>query len=309
MVESCVNPRAAEMRRESEWTLLSGEHMEVTSIAEQLYFTTVRIETTRNSGDKGIGTGFLFNYKSGEKHYPFLVTNKHVISGAQKGVLTFLQGLDGKPLFGTGYRLNIESFERIWHGHANANIDVTITPLAPLVNHIKNAGVDVYFRMIGSELIPSEDDLKHVDAIEEVVFIGYPIGIWDTKNLLPVVRKGISASPIAMDFRGEPQFLVDASIFPGSSGSPVFLYNPGMYADKSGGTVVGTRLRFLGIIASVFFHQDVNEIGIRSIPTVDIPVVVSKQMIDLGVVFKATTIREAVEVFLREKGELNNQPV
>jgi hypothetical protein len=281
--------------------------MEVSSIAEQLYFTTIRVETVDSSGDKGVGTSFIFKYTAEKKQYPFLVTNKHVVSGAQKGSLTFTQARDGKPLLGTGYRLDIESFESIWHGHANPNIDVTITPFAPILNHIGNAGANIYFRMIGSELVPSEDDLKQVDAIEEVVFIGYPVGIWDTKNLLPVARKGISASPIAIDFLGEPQFLVDASIFPGSSGSPVFLYNTGMYATKSGGTVVGTRLRFLGIIASVFFQEDVNEIRVRSIPTVDVPVAVSRQMIDLGVVFKASTIREVIEAFLMEKGESMEQ--
>ena len=278
--------------------------MEVSSIAEQLYFTSVRVETVDASGNKGIATSFIFNYKSENKQYPFLVTNKHVISGTDKGRLTFIQARHGKPLLGTGFRLDIEHFEEIWHGHHSVNIDVAVTPFAPLVDHIKKAGTNIYFRTIGKELVPSEDDLKHVDAIEEVVFIGYPIGIWDTKNLLPVVRNGITASPITIDFRGEPQFLVDASIFPGSSGSPVFLYNPGIYADKSGGTVVGTRLYFLGVIASVFFQEDVNEIRIRSIPTLDVPVAVSRQMIDLGVVFKASVIIEVIEAFLKDRGEL-----
>lgn len=278
--------------------------MEVSSIAEQLYFTSVRVETVNASGDRGIGTSFIFSYKLEEKGYPFLVTNKHIVTGAQKGWLTFIQKSDGKPLLGTDYRLAVEDFENIWIGHPNENIDVTIAPFMPIFNHIQKAEVNIYYRMIGSELVPSENALKHVDAIEEVVFIGYPIGIWDTKNLLPIVRKGITASPITIDFRGEPQFLVDASIFPGSSGSPVFLYNPGIYADKTGGTVVGTRLYFLGIIASVFFQEDINEIRLRSIPMVDVPVAVSKQMVDLGVVFKASTIVEAIEVFLRERGEL-----
>jgi len=282
--------------------------MEVSSIAEQLYFTSVRVETIDASDNKGIATSFIFDYKSENKQYPFLITNKHVVSGTERGRLTFIQARNGKPLLGTGFTLDIEHFENIWYGHPRTNIDVAVAPFAPLVDQIKKAGTNIFFRWIGNELVPSEDDLKHVDAIEEVVFIGYPIGIWDTKNLLPVVRKGITASPIAVDFRGEPQFLVDASIFPGSSGSPVFLYNPGIYADKSGGTVVGTRLYFLGVVASVFFQEDVNEIRIRSIPTLDLPVSVSRQMVDLGVVFKASTILETIEAFLKERGELTASP-
>jgi len=283
--------------------------MEVSSIAEQLLFTTVRVETVDTSGVEGVGTSFIFNYVLKGKDNvsaPFVVTNKHVISNAKKGRLTFIQARDGKPLLGTSYRLNIDNFENIWFGHPNKNIDVTIAPIAPLIDHVTKAGANIFFRTVGTDLMPSEKALKQVDAIEEVVFIGYPIGIWDTKNLLPVVRKGITATPITIDFRGERQFLIDASIFPGSSGSPVFLYNPGMYAVKSGGTVVGTRLFFLGVVASVFFQQDVNEIRMRSIPTVDVPVAVSRQMIDLGVVFKASTIIETIEIFLREKGELTN---
>jgi len=286
------------------YSYLFGENMEVSSIAEQLYFTTVRVETVDTSNAKGIGTSFIFDYELEKKHYLFLVTNKHVISGAKNASLTFTMAHEGEPLLGTGYRLVIENFEDIWHGHTNANIDVAITPLAPLIEHVKKAGVDIFFRSIGSELIPSEEALKKVDAIEEVIFIGYPVGIWDAKNLLPVVRKGITASPIVIDFQGEPQFLIDASIFSGSSGSPVFLYNPGIYKEKSGGTVVGTRLYLLGIVASVFFQKDVNEIRVRSIPTVDMPVAISKQMIDLGIVFKASTIVEAIRIFLRERGEL-----
>lgn len=280
--------------------------MEISSIAEQLYFTTIRVETSKASGATGVGTSFIFSYMLEGKNYLFLVTNKHIVSDVQKSSLTFIQAGDGKPLLGTGYRLEISDFEELWYKHPNDHIDVAVTPLIPLINHIKKENVEIFFRSIPKELVPSEDSLKHVDAIEEVVFIGYPIGIWDTKNLLPIARKGITATPIAVDFRGEPQFLIDASIFPGSSGSPVFLYNPGIYADKSGGTVVGTRLLFLGIVASVFFKKDINEIRILSIPTADVPVAISKQMVDLGVVFKASTVIEAIEGFLREKGELGN---
>lgn len=72
--------------------------MEVSSIAEQLYFTSIRVETVNASGVGGIGTSFIFGYKLEEKQYPFLVTNKHVISGVQNGWLTFIQAHDGKPL-------------------------------------------------------------------------------------------------------------------------------------------------------------------------------------------------------------------
>lgn len=277
--------------------------MEVSSITEQLLFTTVRVETQEASGKLGIGTSFVFGYQSEGKEYPFLVTNKHVVSGVHKGRLTFIQMRDGKPLLGTGYALDIDDFEQLWYGHLDQEVDIAVTPLVPLIEHVTKGGINIFFRMVGSDIVPSEETLKELDALEEVVFIGYPSGIWDTKNLLPIIRKGITATPIAIDFRGKSQFLIDASVFPGSSGSPVFLYNVGMYAQKSGGTVVGSRLLFLGIVAEVFYQQEANEIQILPSSMAKKPVAISRQMVDLGIVYKASAIVEAVKSYLLEKGQ------
>ncbi len=280
--------------------------MEVVSPVEQMLFTTVRLETQDASGNSRIGTSFIVGYKSGGEDYPFLVTNKHVISGAHKGKLTFIQARDGRPLLGIGYTLNVNNFEQVWHTHADPEIDIAIAPFAPIAHHIANSGISIFFRMVGNDIAPSEETMKQLDALEEVVFIGYPSGIWDSKNLLPIIRKGITATPIVIDFQGKPQFLIDASVFPGSSGSPVFLYNVGMYARKSGGTVVGSRILFLGIVAEVFYQQDANEIQILPSTIAGKSVVVSKQMIDLGIVYKASAIIGLIKSYLLEKGDVKN---
>ena len=57
---------------------------------------------------------------------------------------------------------------------------------------------------------------------EEIVFIGYPSGLRDEHNSTPLIRRGITASPIWNDFGNDPIFLIDAGVYPGSSGSPVF---------------------------------------------------------------------------------------
>ena len=59
---------------------------------------------------------------------------------------------------------------------------------------------------------------------------------------------------------------------------------------------------FLGIVASVYFQQDYNEITFIPQPTLDVPVALSKQMIDLGVVYKSPTIIETIRVFLNQHG-------
>jgi hypothetical protein len=76
--------------------------MEVTSVAEELLFTTVRIEASIPSGEC-IGTGFIL--------VSFLT------SGAEKGSLTFIRSDGQRPLLGESYSLEINEFEKMWFGH------------------------------------------------------------------------------------------------------------------------------------------------------------------------------------------------
>ena len=100
------------------------------------------------------------------------------------------------------------------------------------------------------------------------------------------------------------EVLIDASIFPGSSGSPVFLCNIGSYSPKGKGLVVGSRIFFLGVVTSVFIRKDLNTIELIHIPTGKIPVVATTQMVDLGIVYKAIVIKELIEDFLKTRGEI-----
>lgn len=63
--------------------------MQTSSIAEQLLFTTIRIETISPNGATGVGTSFIFSLQREGVTYLFLVTNKHVIAGTLIGTLSF----------------------------------------------------------------------------------------------------------------------------------------------------------------------------------------------------------------------------
>lgn len=276
--------------------------MQTESIAEQLFFTTVRIDTVAQNGTAGAGTGFFFSHKVGEITYPFVVTNKHVVMGMREGFLTFLQRDDQKPLIGKGFRLAIEGWQEVWFGHPSPEVDIAVCPFAPIEGHIKQQNnIDLFYRFVSSEMIPSAEVLSKLDAIESVTFVGYPNGIWDSSNLLPVARRGTTASPLVVDFENTPRFLIDASVFGGSSGSPVFIFNQGMFTEKTGGTTIGSRLLFIGVIAAVFFRAQLNKIIAVPIPTEVQPMVQQQEMIDLGIVFKARTVVETVEALLKAK--------
>ena len=275
------------------------------SIFENILFTTVRIEASLPDNSTSTGTGFVFNYEKNDKQYLFVVTNKHVIKNSIKGKLAFNLSDGEKPILGKVFTINYSNFESQWIGHPQDDIDVAIMPFAPVLNELYNKGVQIFFKSITSDLIPSDKLLREdIDAVEDIVFVGYPNDIYDRRNLLPVVRRGITATPVSIDFEGKPAFLIDASIFPGSSGSPVFLCNIGSYSPKGKGLTAGSRIFFLGVVASVFTRKDLNTIELIDIPTGKIPMVATTQMLDLGIVYKSIVIKELIEEFLKTRSEI-----
>lgn len=280
--------------------------MQANSTFEQLLFTTTRIEAKLKDDSASVGTGSIVGYRVENKgDVFFLVTNKHVIKDTSEAVLLFNITEDkGVPLLGKQYRIHLSNFQEGWFGHSQEDIDVTIMPFSPIVNQLRKDGVLIYFKTISTNLIPTKEQTEQIDAIEDLIFIGYPNNIYDRANLLPIVRKGTTATPFSIDYEGKPAFLMDASIFPGSSGSPVFLCNVGSYSPKGGGVVVGNRIFFLGIVSSVFTIQESNEIEIVDVPTGVQPIVKTSQMMDLGLVYKSRVIIEVIEDFLRAHGEI-----
>ena len=99
-------------------------------------------------------------------------------------------------------------------------------------------------------------------------------------------------SPLGLDFCGDPVFLIDGSVFPGSSGSPVYSYDLSIK-----GQIIDIRL--IGILSAVFTQADTGDIVIEPAPVRTRPVVAFRQIIDLGVVMQARLIREAIEDFGR----------
>jgi V8-like Glu-specific endopeptidase len=82
--------------------------------------------------------------------------------------------------------------------------------------------VSFFYMKTSTNLIPFPSTSDDLDAIERIIFVGYPNGMYDRKNYTPILRQGITATPFHLDYDGLPAFLIDASVFPGSSGSPVY---------------------------------------------------------------------------------------
>jgi hypothetical protein len=274
------------------------------SPSEQLTYSTVRIESLLRDGTAGVGTGFFFSFlREGNRAVPALVTNKHVIEGALKGrFLLHIADQDGNPQIGSNVPVELDNFEARWISHPDSSVDLCIMPIAPLFQEAKQKGKQVFFKSFDEDLVPTPDDVQGFVALEEVVMIGYPIGIWDSKKNMPVVWRGVTATNVAIDYEGRQEFLIDAACFPGSSGSPVFLFNIGGYSMKTGGFVIGSRIKLLGVLYAGPQYTAEGELVVVNVPTQKKVMTASQIPINLGICVKAKRLLE-FEPILKPRAE------
>ena len=123
--------------------------------------------------------------------------------------------------------------------------------------------------------------------------ISYPNGIRDEKNNMPIVRRGITATNPKYDYNGLPIFVIDCACFPGSSGSPVLIFDQGGYLDAKGNLNLGSgRVILLGVLFAGPQHVAEGEIQTIEVPLAQIPISLSKIPNNLGFVVKAHKIAD-----------------
>jgi len=241
-----------------------------TSLTEQLLFTTIRIKVKTSSGQIGYGTGFFYNFENNGKKMLSVVTNKHVIKNSIEGEFHIHEAKkinDKLQPSGFSAQVKLQNFEDLWIQHDDNNVDLCAMPVAPLINTARKADTDLFIANFNKNLILPDNELNELNVVEDILMIGYPIGLSDEENNLPLIRKGITATHPAINFNGFNHGAVDIACFPGSSGSPIVLYNAGMYASKTGATRVGSRLNLIGILyAGPYWEEDIG-IKIEKIPT------------------------------------------
>ena len=277
------------------------------SISEQLTHCTIRIECQSQSGNVSLGTGFFFKFlqegNDGDTHVPVIITNKHVIEGAEWGRF-YLNIADEKGVLITGKheQFSIGEFESAWIKHPDPSVDLCFMPLAQVMRLFYQAQRKrIYFIALGKKLIPTEEQLAELTALEDIVMVGYPTGIWDKVNNMPIIRRGITATHPNLPYNGKNEFMIDAACFPGSSGSPVLLFNETGYIDRNlGGFLAGAaRLYLLGVLYAGPQFTATGEIKVVDVPTQQRSIAFSNIPINLGLVIKAHRIIE-MENMMRE---------
>ena len=184
------------------------------------------------------GTGFFYSRLApGEGDGPqwrtiedmWLVTNRHVLiprKGEQESsptrVTFYLRRFSDSGVFNWDpIAVRVDDIRELAKFHPDASIDVAVLDISePVGERIKSDKRFFAPYFLSSENLAGKNNIE-VEASSDVLVVGYPKGFYDEANLFPIVKSGIIASRWGVGFQGNPYFLIDARLFPGSSGSVV----------------------------------------------------------------------------------------
>ena len=266
--------------------------IDVSILPNKLSLTTVRIVGHRDDGKIVSGTAFRVGFSENQLD-SMLITNRHVLEGITTARLTYTESIDGKPQIGRFVDTKIPDFEKRWIGHPDAEVDLAAIPIKEirqdlLVKGKQRTEYNLHLLYLHVDLIPSAVGFQNLSLIEDIIMIGYPLGLFDEQHNLPIVRRGITATHPAVDFNGAKAFLIDCACFRGSSGSPVLKYRPRLPIEFGAGLEVAGNepfVQLLGVLRGGFEAD-----GQGQFRVVDSPVnsdTTTKIPIDLGVVIRA----------------------
>ncbi len=266
------------------------------SFVEQVLFSTLKIDLLSNENEmQGIGTGFLlkvdFSQDSNESLL-LLVSNRHVLAKSESCCITFHQRKANSNLPDLGQSLTyFARYKGALFFHPNPKIDLACINMSAVISQL---GSQIYYKFLDKRIFADFTE-PELDAGQRVIFIGYPENRYDQVHNLPVVRSGVTASHPKLNYNGEEQFLIDAQVFPGSSGSPVFL-NMKEAQYNRGQIILGSGLPylFMGVVSATEVRNNI----VTPLPTNLLGV--SQEVIGLGLVFKATALNDLIDLALRE---------
>lgn len=246
------------------------------SFEHDISFITARITVqARGSSAGSMGTGFFYQASLGDgsdRSLTLLISNKHVFCDPA-AVLTITlneKDAEGLPAYGTTKTFVTDNFSSIYFEHPDPEVDLACVN-ASGVSH-NNA----YYQNLSSDFLDPIDYSKIVPS-QTVIFVGYPDNRFDVVHNLPLVRSGSIASLPSVDFNGKGQIVIDAQVFQGSSGSPVFASYDGRYY-------------LLGVIAETMIRHSMLQTIASNLGGVGV-----QQILGLGIAIKQRHVKELIE--------------
>lgn len=259
---------------------------------------TVRIETTTKDGKHRYGTGFFYDFcfkeRSEKQKWSILalVTNRHVVEDADYGYFYVnKRGRNNGCAFGNKCRLEFANSD-LTH-HPDEKIDLSIIPLKPVMQKNSLDLSNLFLNHTYVQLLPTDKQWNSFGPAEDLITIGYPNGFWDDYNNMPIFRRGFTATHPKLNFRGQEQFLIDSPIYPGMSGSPVFILNYVYEGHGEKFRAVDNRYYFIGIVyARAMYSRKTAGIAPELIPTDDSSFGISSSISNLGYAIKSTKLKD-----------------
>lgn len=267
------------------------------SLSEMITYSTVLIHCKYSNGESGSGTGFIIDLcpnKENNTCVPAIITNDHVVANSIETVFEFCcADENGKPIDDKSCKIILRG-DNTWLHHPDSSVDLRCLGLADLLRELKKNNTKIFYIPLETNLIPKHKNLDELSAMEDVVMIGYPIGLSDTYNHKPIIRRGITASHPKKDYQGKKETLLDMACYPGSSGSPVFILNKGAYITREGITM-GSRVYLLGVLYGGHEFNAQGVLQFANLPNTPVPV--TRIPINLGIIIKAERILEFEKLF------------
>jgi len=275
------------------------------ALNEAFLNSTVLISCQLDATNTYFGSGFLvFREVSINRGQVFLVTNKHVIppEGKEKSISirVAIRTPNGINVVTTNVPVVGESGKYLDNVRLDPHKDYDVAAINITEQVVKDS---IQGAWIPTTLLVTKEKLKAegITVGDEIFLLGYPGAIFDPRNVSPVLREGVISTEPTLGYSfndrlrsqyGLPDhidgFLIDANVFPGSSGSLVILKQQATTIGPQGETVVSGAKKIpyvLGIVSA-------------SIPIVD-AALHSVQRMGLGVVYSADCISETIESFYK----------
>ena len=265
---------------------------------EQILYATVRIEA-ENDKIAWVATGFFYRLDISEREEVILLISKrHVFEDAAH--VTFWCHLRDKGGGASGKQADIEidlKNELVIY-HPDDQVDLAAVLIGPWINDLLRRGESPFIKAVDSSTLPAESDWDSFDAVQDLLMLGCPLGLFDEHNRFPIFRRGISASHLGYRYKGRDEFLIDVAAFEGSSGSPIFVNlerkynrNTGIY-EQSG---LATDVKLVGILTSgpQYSHEGEVTFAQKGKVTLDLP-------LHLGLAVKSTAI-SALEIIAKQR--------
>ncbi len=227
----------------------------------------------------------------------WLVTNRHVVIPKVEQVefppisleFSFRRIGPSDLLIWEEIVLSEDEMESLTKFHPDKSVDVAAINIRDLVtSRIKSGGKYIQPYFLSSDNFAGKNNID-VEASSDILVVGYPKGFYDGVNLFPIVKSGIIASRWRAAFEGEPCFLIDAKLFPGSSGS-VVISKPVDLVVKEGQAMMANekQFAFLGIYSA--------EATLQEAPVVIGDLTITQTSgFDLGLVWYAELVEEIID--------------